>query len=299
VTTANDAINETQRLIYGGGAFREQFNTLSEHHSAGQTAMIMTYALRGITVGSLLEVGTELMLVQSTDETNQEAVVLRGQLGSTATTHEANDVVTVNPKFPRFSIFKAINEELGALSAEGLFRVRTVDLTYNAAVDGYDLTSVTDLLDVYSVRYQVPGPSLRWPAIKAWKLDRNMPTTDFASGIALILDDGGYPGRTVRVSYFAPFTQLSTTSDDIATVSGLHTEAHDILPLGAAARLTMTREVKRGFTEAQGDTRRADEVPVGTSMASGRGLMQLRDRRVQQEVARLRRFYPPHLSTTI
>jgi hypothetical protein len=288
-------VEECRRHLFSGA--REQVNTLAATLSSSPTVQTVTfnYPLRQITEGAVIEVDLELMLVLATNVTNNSATVLRGQLGSASASHSSDAVVTVNPKFPRFGIFSAINEELGALSSEGLFQVKTVDLTYNPAIDGYDMTSVTDLLDIYSVRYSIPGPNLRWPEIRSYQLKRNMPTTDFASGIALVLDEGGYPGRTVRVSYLAPFSPLTALTDNVVTTSGLHTEAHDIPPLGAAARLVMPRDVKRGFTETQGDTRRAEEVPPGASMASGRGLLALRDRRVQQEIARLRRFFPARL----
>jgi len=293
MTTAETMLQEARRHVFSGS--REQINVLAANVSSNATSLQFTYDLKAINDGAIVEIDLEQFIVLSTDAATKTAVVIPAQYGTTTAAHTSGTMVTVNPKFSRFGLFTALNQELAALSSEGLFQVKTVDLTFNPAIDGYDMTSVTNLLDIYSVSYAVPGPSKLWPRIKNYRLQRNASTTDFASGTALILYDGGFPGRTVRVLYRAPFTALTALTDDVATVAGLHVEAHDIPPLGAAAKLVAPRDVKRGVTEQQGDTRRADEVPPGTSMASARGLLQIRDRRVQQEVARLKRFFPPSM----
>lgn len=291
-TTAETLIQETRRHVFSGS--REQVNTLAVGIGSSVNSLTTNYALRQITEGSLIEIDLELMLVLAADTTSNLLTVLRAQFGTAAGSHLDDAVITVNPKFSRFAIFQAINEELAALSAEGLFQMVEDDLTYNPSIMGYDLAS--SVLDIYSVRYSLPGPEKSWPEITKYDLARNMPSSDFSTGNALILYEGGYSGRTVRVAYKAPFTQLSGVTDVVTTVSGLNVEALDILPLGAAARLVAPRDVKRAFTENQGDTRRSDEVPAGASMASARGLLAMRDRRVQQEIARLKRYFPPRLS---
>jgi hypothetical protein len=57
-------------------------------------------------------------------------------------------------------------------------------------------------------------------------------------------------------------------------------------------RLMAGREVKRNFTESQGDTRRAEEVPSGAVANSMLQLQRLRRDRVMAEAARLNRQYP-------
>ena len=52
------------------------------------------------------------------------------------------------------------------------------------------------------------------------------------------------------------------------------------------------REIKRDFTESQGDTRRAGEVPAGAVAASSRNLQILRQQRITSEAAKLEAIYP-------
>ena len=83
-------------------------------------------------------------------------------------------------------------------------------------------------------------------------------------------------------------TALSTT--------GLQASAYDLPPLGAAIRLMSGREIKRNFTETQGDSRRATEVPAGAVQQSSTGLKLLRAQRIVAECARLNSLYPIYRS---
>jgi hypothetical protein len=65
--------------------------------------------------------------------------------------------------------------------------------------------------------------------------------------------------------------------------------------LGAQIRLMAGREVKRNFTESQGDTRRGDKVPAGAVGNSINNLLRLRRDRITAEAARLNRQYPTRI----
>jgi len=60
--------------------------------------------------------------------------------------------------------------------------------------------------------------------------------------------------------------------------------------------LMSPREIKRNFTESQGETRRAEEVASGQITNSISQLIRLRRDRIQAEAARLARAYPTFLS---
>jgi hypothetical protein len=295
VTTLADVIAECRRYLMTGT--REARNTLNGAiASTSSTSFTFTYDLGGINVGSRLSVDLEDVYVYAVSQGTKTATVGRGDNGSTAATHSDGAKVLVNPRFSDYEIFAAINHELQVLSSpsNGLFQVKTVDLTYNGAVDGYDLSSVTDLIQVTGVRYAAVGSSIEYPLIDPglWEHARNLDTAVFASGQALFMRGAVDPGRTMRVSYKAPFVALANLTDNVATVSKLHAEAHDILSLGAAIRLTAGREVHRNFDEVQGNTRRAGEVPPGANLGANRGLQQQYFKRVNEEKARLGVMYP-------
>jgi hypothetical protein len=220
--------------------------------------------------------------------------VIRAAGGSTAASHAENARVVVNPVFSRFAVFRELNNELAALSAKGLFAARTVDLTYQASIQGYNLTSVTSAEKILEVRAQRSGSDKRWDTVarNRWELQRNADTNVFASGFCLQLLDGD-PGRKVRVTYAGVFGALTSEASDPndATV-GFPATANDILPMGAAIRLALPREVARNVFEAQGEPRRATEVPPGAQVQSALALKRLYDERVREEANRLMRRYP-------
>jgi hypothetical protein len=61
---------------------------------------------------------------------------------------------------------------------------------------------------------------------------------------------------------------------------------------GIILRMMNGREIKRNFIEAQGDTRRSDEVPPGAVRDSTTTLARLRRERIIAEAARLKAQYP-------
>lgn len=290
MATAATLINETLGHLYSGT--REQVNLLGAALSdTTGTTVTLADDLRGITAGALVCVDLEEMYVRSVSST---ATVIRGFGGSTAATHSNGAQVWVNPKFSRFRVLQALNNELLGLSAAGLYAPKTVDLTYTPASQGYDLTSVTSVEKILEVRAQRSGGQDQWDTLppSRYQLQRNADTSEFASGFSIQLLDGD-PGQTVRVVYAGLFGSFSAESDDPngATI-GFPATANDILPLGAAIRLVFPREVSRNFHEAQGEPRRADEVPPGANANAAVGLARLYERRVKEEANRLLRRYP-------
>ena len=66
----------------------------------------------------------------------------------------------------------------------------------------------------------------------------------------------------------------------------------DILEMGVLVRMMAPREIKRTFIESQGDTRRPEEVPVGSSRDSITNILRLRRDRIIAESSRLKRQNP-------
>lgn len=296
MTTAATLIAETQRLIHAGS--HEQANKLAAAITdTTGTSVSLTYALGGLSEGTVICVDLELMYVWATDTTALTATVQRGYMGSTAATHSNGAFVQVNPRYSRFAIFTAINQDLDDLVSQGLYSVATVELTYSAAVQGYDLTGVTNLYKIIEVKFDEPGSERSWPVVppNRYRLERGHDTGDFASGMALQLYDPLYPGRAVRVTYRKPFTHFSAESDDAQSVAGLAASMNDLPPMGATMRLTLPKEIKRNFTESQGDTRRPDEVPVQAIANSARALATLRQGRIEAEKMTLARQWPDYI----
>jgi hypothetical protein len=291
MTTAQSLIDETRGYLLP--TTREPLNTLSGAiSSTSATSFTLGQEMTAITTGTTLAVDLELMYVWAV--AGQVVTVQRGMGGSTAATHTDGTLVRVNPRFPDFRIFNAMNAELDALSAptNGLYQIKTVNVTFKPQINGYDLTGVGQLIDVLRVRYDIPGPWKTWPEIRRWQLKIAMDSSDFASTYNLVLYDAGWPGRRVHIVYSAPFTHLASATDDVQVVSGLGATANDILPLGAALRLAGVRETQRSLSEAQGDPRRATEVPPNAVTAGANAYARLLQQRIKEESSRLSAQYP-------
>lgn len=294
MTTAADLIEETKAIIYSGQ--EPEANRLASSVNTGDTSMTFSFSLGSISRGAIISIGLEDIRVWSTSGTTTADIVERGVNGTSAASHNAGDYVGVRPKFSDFRILRALNQDLADLSSpvNGLFRVGTVDLTYNPAVQGYDLDGVTRLIDVLELRWKQAGPSKKWPVIRNYSIGRDMDTDEFASTLALMIDEPAYPGFPIHVRYSTDFTAMTALTDDVTTDAGLPVSAVDLPPIGAAIRLVAGREIGRNFIEAQTEPKRAEDVPPGAILQSTRELHLLRLTRIQAEAARLQKDWPKY-----
>jgi hypothetical protein len=288
VTTAGTILDRANQLLLAGVV--EERNKLAVSCDSSTTSITLAYALNGIRENTVFEIGSEMMYVWESNSTSKTLTVERGFGGTTASAHTLGDIVTVSPRFPRGQMLTALNSELSDLSSplNGLFQIKTVDLSYNGSDRMVNLTGVTSMLDLYDVRYRYLNDD--YPVVRNVRLLRDMPTADFASGFVLAFDTYVRSG-TVRVIYKAAYGTLATEASVLST-SGVGTELEDLLVLGVQISMVAGREVKRNFTESQGDTRRAEEVPAGSVTNSINNLLRLRRDRIIAEAARLMRQYP-------
>lgn len=284
MATALDLIAETKRHL--GGLQREQMNKLAAPVAPGAGTLLMQYDLGPIQAGAHVQVGLELYYVWSVEQASKTLIVEPAQQGTPEQAHDQGDLVTVNPRFSDFGIFKSLNDEITALSSpgNGLYAVKSIDLTGATTRIGYDLPA--EVQEILEIRWQGYNPqSGTWPLVSNYRLARAVDES-FTSGATLFLHDGVPPGRQIRVRYRAAFTPLASLASDVAT-TGLPASAFDIPPMGAAVRLVAPLEIKRNLTESSGDTRRAEEVPPGAVAGSMRAVAALRAQRIFEESAAL------------
>lgn len=289
MSTAGALITRASRQLLSGTV--EERNKLAATVTSGDTSMTLSYDLGGFRAGSIIECESELMYIWEATSATKTLVVERGYMGTTPAGHTSGVIVTLNPRFPRAQMLDALNFELDDLSstANGLYRVVATSLSYNGADRQINITSATNIIDIIDVRLRYLADD--YPIIRGVRLQRQLPTTDFASGFALVLDDLVMAG-TLRVTYRAPFVRASTESSDLQTDCFFPVTAEDIIEMGVVLRMMAGREIKRSFIESQGDTRRPDEVPPGASRDSVANIQRLRRERIIAEAARLKAQYP-------
>ena len=293
MATVSTVIDRTVRQLLSGTV--EERNKLAASVSATATTVSVQYDMKGIREGVVIQVDAELMYVWEITVGNKSAIVERGWNGTTPVAHATNSIVVVDPKFPRNQIVEAINAELDDLSSpmNGLFQVKTMDIDYNGSWTMLNIPTTDTIIDLISVssRYL----TTEYHQIRRVRLIRDLPNDDFNSGYALKFDEDVSTSR-IHIVYKTPFTNVSTESQNIQNMTGLPSSCEDILIIGAQIRLVNPREVKRNFTESQGDTRRAEEVTAGAVSGSITNLMRMRRDRITSEAAKLQRQYPTILS---
>lgn len=257
--------------------------------------------------GTIIAVGLQLFLVQS-DAGSGVLNVLPDYQGSTSinitgSATLASATAYVKPKFSRYDVSVAINDELLALSnpEAGLGQILTADVTWIPVYAGYPLPATFDSASSYILEVQAkqPLPNRRYPLIRRgeYRTVRNQTPGgsggDFPNGCGLIIySHKAYAGQPVHIQFLAPFSPLVNPTDDLLTVAGVPASAQDIVSMGAALRLAPDREIQRNTMGAQPDPRKAAEVPPNAIGNSATPLMRRYMLRVGQEQSRLRRAFP-------
>lgn len=292
MSTVAQVITRTQRQLLSGVV--EERNKIAANITASATSCVLSYDLGSVRTGSVLEIDSEQMYVWEVVESTKTCTVERAFNGTTAAAHTAGAIVVVNPRFPRNQILEAFNDELADLSSpvNGMFQVKVLDFRYNGSDRQINLPAAGTVIDLIDVRSRYKSDD--YQQVRNVKLLRDMPTKDFGSGLALQLDQDAYQGD-MRVTYKAPFGKAVAEADNIQNICGFPESAEDILVIGAQIRLMAPREMKRNFTESQGDTRRSDEVPAGAVGNSITNLLRMRRDRITAEAQRLARLYPTFL----
>jgi len=293
MSTVASIINKAQRQLLSGAV--EERNKLSATINSSVTTLGATYDLDGLRKGTVFEIDSELFYTWDASTSAKTVTVERGFSGTTAAAHTNGAILTVNPRFPRAQILEAINDELADLSSpmNGLFQVKILDIEYNGSDSIINLPIFGGIQDLIDVRLRYTSDS--YPLIRKTQLVRDLPTLDFPSGYGLKFNAPCRSGD-LRVTYKAPYTAVTSESDNLQVVAGISAQAEDILVIGSQVRLMAPREIRRNFIDAQGDTRRSDEVQAGAIANSVTNLLRLRRDRIQAEAMRLARQYPTFLS---
>ena len=290
MATLQTMVDECRNTYIRTGV-QPEMNRLASSIGTSDTSLSFLNAVGSMAVsGQIIGIDYEEIRVWQSSNTTA-TLVDRAANSSTAASHTSGAPVEVAPRHSQFRVAQAINDELNALSGEGLFSVGDVEVTYNPAIQGYDLGNIS-WDDILNIRYEIPGPSKNWPYIRSYSKIRLGDTTQFPTGNAIVVYEPGWAGLPIRVQYRGPFTALVNPTDDSVTVAGLPATAADIPVIGAAIRLTAGMEISRNFQRAQRDPMMMETIPPGAQLNAPRNLILLRAQRVQAEAARLARLYP-------
>lgn len=283
--------------LRGGDASRRNTLAVTMGDTTG-TSMQLSYDFVQVAPGSRVSIDLEDFHVYETNAATKTLTVERGAYETTASTHAAGDVVELGSNHSSAEVLRTANSVLHELEGQRLYAVSTVELTYDSAIYGYDLTGVTGLLDVIDVEAQATYGD-RWDLldVTAWRLATLAETDDFATGNALILSGplNVATGYKLRAKVAKSFTPLTSLNQDVETITGLNSA--DVLALGTAMSLQSNMPMLRNLLDRQPDTRRAAEVPPGAQLSAPNRLARRYEERVAQELRLLELRHPRRMRT--
>ena len=285
MTSATEMVREarTTYLMTGQREARARLNTAM---AADDLTMALTNAMITPAINQYYEVDWELMTAWSV--AGSTVTVERGEEGTTPAIHTQGTVVTINPIFPRSRILAAAQAELTSLSSDPtLWKPTVIELEGSRSDYTYDLGAI-DVRGIAAV--DIEDGTGNWTPLNMWTLKHGLTGQTGITGDVGLNIRNGVDGRTIRVVAKTPLPQITSTTADIETTTGLPSAS--LLAVGAALRLAAGREIKRTFIEGQGDTRRANEVQPYQTMGSTRNLEALYKRLRGEAQMALSQKYP-------
>lgn len=286
--TVTRLIDEIQATLHG--YVRDQQQTTDLQQAMDDTQLLGYVSEASQVSRGLIEVGDELIQIRGVEPSGLFTVPPwgRGQGGSTAAVHTVGERVTMSPLYPRQSVRDAIYWCLREMFPR-VFAVR--EALYDVDVVRTNFPLPADCWQVFAVEWSVPGPSRMWQRMLRWRMNNTATSTEIE------LLGRRWPGQQKLRVLYAVEPPVMFDVDDLTTY-GYSQHIHDIVVLGATARLLMLTEPARLQVESVESHGRSEVVDGGTITQVAQRMYALYDRRVEQESLRLMQRFPPRMHVT-
>jgi len=292
-TTFGSVLEEILSNLQGYTAAPDQVTSVGE--AVGLTDTTLTLA-DGTDVGrGLIEIGQELMWVQTVAPTGNTVTLLpkgRGWRGTMQTAHDIGDTVVVSPAVPRSVVAREVNNQIRALYPDA-YAVATTEFVYdNILKAGWAVPAeAVAILDVRWKNYLN-----NWERVKDWESENSTNLTDFPSGRCVRL--WRIPvGRTVQVVYaITPMPLVAET--DLFSDTGLSASAKDLVVLGTMVRVIPNLDVSRLQVQYAAAEEMGAPRPNGGAITVAKYVQQQYLMRLRQERAALNASYPARIHYT-
>jgi hypothetical protein len=252
----------------------------------------MTVSDAAVLSKGLVEVGDELMWVESFDRSTNVATIApygRGFRSTQKAPHNIGDRVTISPSFPKDVIRKQLNNAVTGVFPD-IFGVYYTTFNFISSQNTYELPSEAD--EILQVTWQTTGPTREWLPVRQYAINKNAYVGTFNTGKTISVYDGIVPGRTVHVVYSRQPQELYLPSDDFEDVTYLPAYAKEPVVLGAAYRVAGYLDVSR----LPGQTAEVDAIdqasPIGSGGTVTRALFQLYQQRLAVASKRQQEDFP-------
>lgn len=215
------------RFQVGAGGIDTSSNTLPV-----ATGMLSPEETDLIGPGALIEVGSELMLIEATDDPPTSLTIRRGMYGTTAAVHAEGDYIVLAPDFPRRQVFEAVCDAVEALWP---------DLWVNNVAEVWSSSAPIELpADVGEITDVRAAWRDGWVQVESWDLIRGFPHV--STGVAVQV--GGSPNCALHV-YYRQVPQRPTAETDELADLGVSDGWVKIVAVGAVAEVIAGEDIDR------------------------------------------------------
>ena len=247
--------------------------------------------------GTIIEIGQELMICTELNAVTNSITVTRAARGTTATTHDAGDVIKITPQFPRVNVFNAVKDQIENLYPT-LYAVETQTISsavgYVALVGADDNRIVAPLKAVSQYQELDAGnqTTVQFRGVAMELID--VPTTVTASG-KVVQFSGVSTGVNVHCTFKKKFGEVSLETTTLADV-GLETEYEPIIMAGVAAQMIAGKDIPTYTSDYITEQMSVTNYPVNSSSNIRNSLLQYQQVLINQARKDLRARYPEPVS---
>lgn len=289
-------LNEAKRIRRQAskGYRHDQIQLLAAVTSSATVFGFATTIPNSLRTGAMLSIDLELMLVISVNVPANQATVVRGAQDSVAVAHSTNDIIDIGSRFTLLDIVDAMQSEIAGWSpalyypASATSTIATNAMTYELPV------AWAGMLGVIDVRQSDLGDDVTtWPRLGCTLVRGAVAEFTGAptSGKLLRFHEPIRTGQlyvTVGLPYVAGVLTVTT---DLETDLKLNEGLRDLLDMGVKRRLMLDEVQGRMARQAQDESRRAEETPIGSLVPLSQLNLMAYNRRLQEEVNRLGRTH--------
>jgi len=211
-----------------------------------------------IGAGSVLEIDSELVMVEDINTVSREITVERGRLGSTAAEHAEDTDIILKPKYPRLNVANAIGDQVIGLFP-ALYAIKKTTIT-TASTQFVEMPAGTQRI----LQSKINNSTANTTVYSDIPLEL---LTDFAGSTteaAVQFPSGPTSGKTVYVVYASKFTRPTDETTNLTTVSGLEDFHEQIVMVGAVAQLLSELDVDATTQNYITENLEQRGVPVGS-----------------------------------
>jgi hypothetical protein len=286
----SDLVDDTLIALSGYTQRQDQATYLTSAMTDSQTTLVVSDA--STLSRGLIEVGDELMWVDSFDRTTNTATLApygRGFRSTQKAPHNIGDRVTISPSFPKDIIRKQLNNSVTGVFPD-IFGIYYTTFNFISSQNTYELPSEAD--EILQVTWQTTGPTREWLPVRQYAINKNAYVGTFNTGKTISVYDGIVPGRTVHVVYSRQPQEMLLASDDFEDVTLLPGYAKEAVVLGAAYRMASFMDVGRLPSQAAEVDQIDQQSPVGSGGTVTRALFQLYQQRLSVASKRQQEDFP-------